>query len=357
MRAGLVIAGTCLSLNLLGCGTSDSQRADRPASAQATSAALLGTGERSAAVDVETLLWPDGGQGGLELLTPHYRILTNVRNPVIRDRLPTFLEDALLHYRSAFDRSRLLPEPAGRMQSYVMADRPGWAQVTSENLPPSRARRYLQIERGGFAEGGVGYLFDIGTQDTFAIAAHEGWHQYTQTTFAGRLPQWLEEGCATYCEGFRWSTAEPDRAVFSAWSNVERFDRLRDAHRAGTLMDLPTLLSAEPAVLLAGSMQATLDYYAQLWALMHFLREGADGRYRSGLMQALQDAAAGRLRRAGFGAMQQRVTGARSFGERVFQIYMNENIAIADAEYRAFVDRVVAPGSKQLIVAGQSPLR
>lgn len=338
-----------VSMLLAGCGST------QPASVSQDVANSPTASVRASEVAVSRHHWPAGGAEGEELRTAHHRVFTNVRNPVISTRLPVFMEDSLLHYRSAFSRSRPLPDPPRTLTSYVMATRGEWANLTAESLPPSRARRYLQIERGGFAENGIGYLFDIGTQDTFAVASHEGWHQYTQTTFAGRLPSWLEEGCATYCEGFRWSTTDRDRAIFSPWSNVERFDRLRDAHRVGSLLSLRELLSARPEVLLAGSADATLDYYAQLWALLHFLIEADDGRYADGLSRVLHDAADGsmaaavRPRALAFGR-------APSLGERVFTTYITPNIAEADAAYQAFVGRVVAPGSKQAIVAGRNPL-
>ncbi len=312
----------------------------------------------SARVSVTRSSWPAGGSGGELISTAHHRIYSTVTNPVIDARLPAFLEDSLLHYRTAFSPIRqpvLLPQPVRPITSYVMGSRNEWAKLTAQQLPPHRARRYLQIQRGGFAERGVGYYFDIGTQDTFAVAAHEGWHQYTQTTFRSRLAPWIDEGCATYCEGFRWSTTNRDRAVFAAWSNVERFDRLRDANRVGSLLSLRELLSARPEVLLAGSADATLDYYAQLWALIHFLVEGENGRYFPGLSRVLQDAASGKLRLnaptpSGF------LNTSTTRGQRLFIAYISPDLDRVSTEYAAFVERVVAPGSKQAIVAGKSPI-
>ena len=146
MKSLLLLGALTGAALVTGCGTTEPSRAAAPGASQPIAA-----GVRSASSTVDAVTWPDGGEQGFEFRTFHHRVLTNVRNPVIRDRLPVFLEDALLHYRSAFDRSRLLPEPAERMTSYVMGDRAGWARVTREQLPANRARRYLQIERGGLA--------------------------------------------------------------------------------------------------------------------------------------------------------------------------------------------------------------
>jgi hypothetical protein len=75
----------------------------------------------------------------------------------------------------------------------------------------SDAEVYLKIQRGGFAASGRAILYDIGPRDTFAIAAHEGWHQYTQKSFRAPLTVSFEEGLATYMEGFRWSDDDRTR--------------------------------------------------------------------------------------------------------------------------------------------------
>lgn len=343
-RLGLVL----VLVSLGGCASTQTvapKQTAAPEQTEPTTASL-----RAGPASVRRSSWSQGGADGQVLETPNHRVFTTVVNPVIAERLPSFVEDSLLQYRSAFGTNgQLLPAPPKPITSYVMATRGEWATLTAEQLPAHRARRYLQIERGGFAENGIGYYFDIGTQDTFAVAAHEGWHQYTQTTFAMRMPSWLDEGCATYCEGFRWDRRDRDRAVFSPWANVERFDRLRDAHRVGTLLSLRELVSARPEVLLAGSTDATLDYYAQLWALIHFLREGEGGRYSAGLTHALNDAATGKMRSALRGR-------GSSVGQTVFTVYVSNDFDRLDREYRAFVDSVVEPGSKQAIVAGRNPL-
>lgn len=337
-----------------------------PASTLTSSAAS--TGQPLASVSTRETAWPAGGANGRELITPNHRVRTTVTNPVIIARLPDFLEDALLHYRTALVG---LPLPKAPMDSYVMGTRLEWARLTAEQVHPRRAEHYLRIERGGFADNGVGFYFDIGTQDTFAVAAHEGWHQYTQTTFQDVLPSWLDEGCATYCEGFRWSTAQNNRAVFLPWANIERYDRLRDAHRVGSLMSLGELLDAHPHQLLAGSADTTLDYYAQLWALIHFLHEGEGGRYAQGLAELLRDCGEGRsaAKLRAMSSQPQGVTtdnrGTRRFfqahlprsGRTLFEAYIDQDIRRVDAEYRSFVDQVVAPGGKQAIAAGRSPLK
>src|SRR6185503_10436721 len=94
------------------------------------------------------------------------------------------------------------------------------------------------------------------SRDTLAIAAHEGWHQYTQETFKHQLPIWLEEGIATYMEGYRSSRdAEPE---FLPWANFERRDALRDAVRSKKLIGMDELLTRSPQSFLSHSKDSLL---------------------------------------------------------------------------------------------------
>src|SRR5690606_28941593 len=129
--------------------------------------------------------------------------------------------------------------------------------------------------------------------DTLAIAAHEGWHQYTQQTFKHQLPVWLEEGIATYMEGFRRN--DDGVLVFTPAANRERQETLRRAVRRGHLIPLNDLLTRTPQSFLGSSKETLLVYYAQVWALTNFLAEGENGRYRAALAEVLTDAAEGRL--------------------------------------------------------------
>lgn len=297
--------------------------------------------------------WTFQDAQGEVIETPHYRILTTIRPGLLAERLPGFLEGAIASYTAALG---TLPLPDEKLETYVMATRPQWVRLT-QMLMRDRADVYLRIQRGGYAADGRGIYFDIGIQDTLAISAHEGWHQYTQTTFKERLPIWLEEGVAAYMEGYRWDSLQ-NRAVFLGWSNVERYDALRRAREDGTLMPLESLLSSEPSELLDRSGDSALTYYAQVWAMVHWLREGDGGRYRPALEAMLSDASAGRLSRTVRSRM-----GAESMGVRrlrsvsTFQAYFDRDLLTASTSYQSFIDRITGPGSKDRIVAGRSPLR
>ncbi len=316
-------------------------------------------GELSAPKLPETLVlktetWTFTGKEGRAITTPSYRIFTTADWPWMIDSMPMFLESALGYYTSALG---TLPKPTRAMDTYLMANRPQWLDLCRSILGPDD-RSFEQIQRGGVTLGGRAMLYNVGPRDTFALVAHEGWHQYTQTAFKDPLPVWLEEGIATYMEGYRWNRQRTTTS-FEPWRNFERFEALRRASDRGRLLSLQDLLMTTPQEELARSDERALTYYGQVWALVHFLREGEGGKYAQGLAEALADAA-----RSGLTHHIERMLGgqaARSHmmrrrGPQLMQAYCTFDLVQADKEYAAFITKVVKPGSGQLISQGKSPV-
>jgi hypothetical protein len=308
--------------------------------------------------------WSFESSPGILLRTPHYRLFTTESDKDLRLAMPELLERALTHYTTALGP---LPTPDLKLDTFLLATRPQWASLTRTIMGPDAAP-YLRIQRGGFASGGRALLFTIGHRDTLAIAAHEGWHQYTQRTFKHELPLWLEEGIAAYMEGFIPDPAAPEYPLFRPWANPERFEQLVSASRTGRLMSLSQLLDLSPANLLNSDTDLALTYYAQTWALVHFLASEPEAHARDPRSTAtnsqfpdlfarcLEDAATGRLRTAidhhhGPGASNLLARERR--GPEVFTTYFGELTTISPA-YDAFI-RIVVEGSKDRIVAGMRP--
>lgn len=281
-----------------------------------------------------------GAASGWTLRTPTHTIHTTVTSNALEAQLAPFALAALVDQTSAI---ATLPRPDTPLEIYIAANRPQWATLTTR-LMREHAPEFLRIDRGGFTSRGTAVLFDIGGRDTLALLAHEHWHAYTQTTFRQPLPTWLEEGLGTYFEGFVTDRSQPGGVRFLPWANVERFDQLRDAEAAGTLMWLPELLVSSPGNMLAEGQDSTLGYYAQLWALVHFLIEHDGGKHRPALERVLEEAATGSPRRA---------RGAVELFTREFDGDLNR----AQAEYHAFVREIVRVGAKDRIVRGESPIR
>ncbi|MBL8990187.1 MAG: DUF1570 domain-containing protein [Phycisphaerae bacterium] len=309
-------------------------------------------GGASASVIESAEPWDFNGVQGQLVRTKHYALYITERAPVIAERLPGFMEASLERYRTVLGPLRA---PEGRMETYVMANRSQWQALTAQQMG-ERARTLLKIERGGFAVGGKAYLFDIGAVDTMSITAHEGWHQFTQRSFAEPMPVWLEEGIAAFMEGHRWT---PKGWVFNGWMNLERFDTLRDASDKNELLGLEDLLNSAPDAMLGWNSQGAVMYYGQVWALVHFLREGEGGKHRAALEKLVSDAAEGRLSAFVLTQMGEKAASsltAKRVGPMIFRAYFDRDLERAGREYRAFVKRLVGPGSRQAIVEGRSPL-
>ena len=299
--------------------------------------------------------WAFGETLGLVLLTDHFRLNTTIaEGPALRD-LPILMEGALRHYTSALGP---LPAPGQPMRSSIFAKRSEWALYTRRKMP-REAETYLAIGRGGYTTEGESVLYDIGRDDTFTIAVHEGWHQYTQTAFRDRLPVWLEEGIACWMEGVRFRR-DSESPVFLPWRNFERYGELRDAERAGRLVPFAELVKSTPQEALGQGKGTLLTYYAQVWALVHFLNEGENGRYRDGLHQAVADAAAGRmvsrlLKSTAIPPEARRPWVVTRNGKWMAMEYFNPNLDELAAQYDAFVRKIVTSGSGQRVWRGESP--
>ena len=335
---------------LTGCAAGVWSSADRVGG---VSAASLSDGpgrltpDTLTSVPVTKRSWHFGGAAGKVITTPHYRVYTTLTRQSILDRLPLFLERAMAHYTTAL---APLPYPRTRLDTYLFESRGQWEAKTRQMLP-RQASTFLTLGRGGFTTRGTSVLYYIGRKDTLAIAAHEGWHQFSQEIFRSQLPLWMEEGIATYMEGY---TSHPDGLPrFRPWMNLERFHTLRDAVRAGRLIPLEDLLSRTPQSFLKDSKNELLIYYAQVWVLTHFLAEGQHGRYRESLREVLIDALRGRLavrslgRRGGPGSVR--------LGSAVMTAYFDSDLTQFEQAYLQFVQRVVRTGGRDRVVQGRSP--
>jgi len=307
------------------------------ADAERVSLTALGATDGITEVDVERQPWQFSVYDGQALLTPHYVVYTTLTRNALLDRLPLFLERGLAHYTSALGP---LPMPRDRLETYLFDTRNQWEAKTRQMLP-DQAGTFLTLGRGGFTTRGTSVLYYIGSRDTLAIASHEGWHQYSQRVLNNQLPLWLEEGMATYMEGY---VSYPDGLPrFRPWANVERYHTLRRAVRADRLIPLSELIRRTPQSFLGDGKARLLVYYAQVWALTRFLAEGDQGQHRAALRQLLADAAAGRViaRIRGSSAVRSdRRRGVRSQirnGPAVLMAYFGGDLESLAESYHAFV--------------------
>ncbi len=300
--------------------------------------------------------WRWTSVSGLELRSEHWVIRSSLRNAAFMASLPAFYEAALRNYRTGLVP---LPTPGAPLESCVFGNREEWARYTEHRLG-SEAAPYLRMGRGGFTTGGEAVLYDIGPRDTLAIAAHEGWHQYTQTTFRHSLPVWLEEGIACYMEGFRQPVGAPE-PTFLPWRNPERYAELRSTARKGRLRPIREVLEGTPQSFLAVSRDAQLSYYAQVWALVHFLRDGEGGRHRAGLERMLADAVDGRVGERirasdALDSRGKRLASTAKTGIWLVTVYLDTDFDRFAEAYDAFVRALVDANAWDRVMRGQSPL-
>jgi hypothetical protein len=348
IRVSRLAASAAIAI-ILGCST-----VATPETKQASPAAV---GVDARRVDPVVEAWKFGEKPGECIDVGTHRIHSTLRDPTIRDRMQVFLPTALDHYRSAIIP---LPAPDGPIDVYLFGTRSDWIAYTRERLP-EEAAMYERLGRGGYTLEGDAVLYDIGRWDTFTIAAHEGWHAYTQRVFRHPLPVWLEEGIACYMEGVRGNSngAPP---TFMPWRNFERFGELRDVMARERFVSLAELIEGTPQDYLRDGRNTLLGYYAQTWALVHFLMEGEGGRYRDGLERLLEDAIEGRISstiwsssRAGT-RNERRMAIGRQVGPAVLREYFSEDIAEISVQYEAFVRALVRRGNGERIWRGEAPV-
>ncbi len=301
--------------------------------------------------------WRWNSVEGLEVDTAHWRVRTSIRNSSLLATLPGFYEAALRNYRIGLVP---LPAPPRRLESCILGNREEWARFTEYRLGPDAAP-YLRMGRGGFTSGGEAVLYDIGYRDTLTIAAHEGWHQYSQTTLRNALPVWLEEGIACFMEGFRLMPGAKE-PVFLPWRNTERYTELRNTIRRRTPYPLREVLEGSPQSFLERGRDAQLAYYAHVWALVHFLRDGCEGRYRPGLERLLDDAVKGKVleRIAASPAIPdargRRLAGEAKAGVWLVLVYFDQDFQGFAESYERFIRAIVDSNAWDRLSRGESPL-
>jgi len=302
--------------------------------------------------------WQFGADPGRLHVSENFRIHSTLSDGSLDRALTTFSERALAQYRSAIV---ALPAPPAPLETFIFGNRAQWERFTRDRLGRS-AGPYLSMGKGGFTTEGDAILYDIGRLDTLTILAHEGWHQYTQRTFRHPLPLWLEEGVACWMEAVRPGRGDSSKSPFLPWRNYERFGELRNGARADMFIPLEALLDSTPEQFLRQGKDRLLLYYAQVWALVHFLNEGEGGRYADALRQLLSDAAEGRL--AGRMANSQAFPNPRArtmhlqsrVGKWVVLEYFNPRFAEFKDEYERFLRQITAPGVSQAVWRGESPV-
>jgi hypothetical protein len=287
--------------------------------------------------DVES--WTAVRPYGKRILTEHWDIRTTVRDDGFLELLPQFMEMSYAQYEKLFP--NLPKEDTSRQLVYLFQTRQEW-DAFSEKLNPGQARVYRRIRSGAYCKGAITVAYYIRRSHTLSILAHEGLHAFVHRHFPGDLPAWLNEGLATYCEGYHYGTTRPK---FTPDRNEFRLNSLRESLLAENLVPLRRLLGTHSARIVRDTSPTVLSYYAQVWGLVVFLRYGENGGYADRFDELLQDLGTERLR-VGVGAY---VAATRTddgkpigFGEALFRKYITEDLESFEQEYKDFLYEVAS---------------
>lgn len=291
-------------------------------------------------VAVEQQDWaaPDGTTG-IQLLTRHYDLRVTTRDTLLQEYLAPFMETAFAQYALLIPSTR---ESSERLVVYLFGTRPEWADFTRRTFP-AQAHTYLHIHAGGFMDhaSATTVAYDLRRDRTLSLLAHEGLHQYVARHVPERIPAWLNEGLATQFEAF---DLRGDRPVFTPRRNFLRKNHLRAAlGPEGEFIPLSELLRMHAGEAVVETGQTVRTYYAQVWSMMLFLREGADGKYAEAFGKLLADAGAGRIGTTVSGYRAATPDAAStSDGEVIFRRYITEDLGGFMSEYRAFARHLVS---------------
>jgi len=221
------------------------------------------------------------------LHTPHYEIYTTIDDrPDLIARTAQLMEGGFDAYRTLAPNVQPTNYP---MKCFLFANNVQWRDFTRQHTGPD-SDIYLKITRGGYTIHDWYVAYYIGDITTYSVAAHEGWHQFVNRHFKGRLPPFLEEGLACMFENVEWNN---DLPRWNLSMNPARTLSLRRAMDAGELFTLDQLVTLHAGMVVNQSNIRIEAFYAQCWAFARFMWEGENGKYRPALQKLFQDTADG----------------------------------------------------------------
>lgn len=210
--------------------------------------------------------WQNHYAPGVTINTEHYQINTTLLEPLMLARLPGFVEAA---YRQYQQQIALKKNTNSKFIIYLFENRDQWEKMTTEFVGRN-APLYLKIKAGAYYLNGATVAYHIGTERTFSVIGHEGWHQFNCRHFKLRLPSWLDEGVAMLFEANEYNKSN---FQFDPAKNLSRLASLRKTIVEKKMIPLTQLLAMNPGQAIVASEDAVEAFYAQSYALARFLRE------------------------------------------------------------------------------------
>jgi len=298
---------------------------------------------RSKSPDLKSVeTWDNKYGPGLRLITEHYEIFTTFLEPAMLRCCPAFMESVYGAYNSQLPE---FVETHSKLTIYLFDTRRQWEDFTRE-FAGEQAETFCRIRAGAYCHNGVCVAYDIGPVRTLSVLGHEGWHQFSGRHFKFRLPSWLDEGVAMLFE-----TAGPEAGTFGLEpaKNTYRLDGLRTTLAEGKMIPLQDLIASNPGQVLAmDHTEAVMAFYSQSYALVRFLREGADGRRLDAYHRLLADGLYGRWP---LDKVSSKIAADRNIPRNIlwnhivslvlFEDYVGSDYEQIEKEYLAFCRRIV----------------
>jgi hypothetical protein len=285
--------------------------------------------------------WENTYGPGLKLTTDHYEVYTTLLNPLILSRVPGFVESAYKAYQKQLPE---LVETKFKMSVYLFAKRKQWEDFTrvfvGENAP-----LYLKIKSGAYCLNDACVAYNIGSNATFSVIGHEGWHQFNQRHFRYRLPSWLDEGIAM---AFEYNRYENGLFTFDPSQNLNRLGGLKLTLAEDKMIPLRVLIGLDPGQAVRIGQDATQAFYSQSYALVRFLKEDNYGQRLAQYHQMLMGAVDGTWpltdeakKIASNRNIPLTIEYNRAAGTKLFEYYIGTDFAGIEQQYLLFCRKLV----------------
>ena len=293
-------------------------------------------------------VWNNQYGPGLKLTTAHYEIFTTLLEPSMLRQIAGLIESAYKAYNLQ------LPEPVetrARFTIYLFADRRQWEDFTN-NFTGEQAAIFRRIKAGAYYHNGACVAYDIGSERTFSVLAHEGWHQFSDRHFKFRPPSWLDEGIAML---FETQAAVDGTFDFEPAENAYRLDALKKTLSKNKMLPLRDLIATTPGDVLATDQTETvLAFYSQSYALVRFLRESDGGKRMDAYHRLLADGLRGDWP---LDEVSKKIATDRNIPRNIlwnhlvslvlFHEYIGDDYEPVEKEYLAFCRQIVADEPQQ----------
>jgi len=290
-------------------------------------------------------VWNNQYGPGLKLTTAHYEIFTTLLEPFVLRHSAGLIESAYKAYNLQ------LPEPIEtktKFTIYLFADRRQWEDFTN-NFAGQQAEIFRRIKAGAYCHNGACVAYDIGSERTFSVLAHEGWHQFSSRHFKFRLPSWLDEGVAML---FETQAAGDGTFDFEPAKNAYRLDALKKTLSKDKMVPLRNLIATTPGdVLATDQTEAVMAFYSQSYALIRFLRETGGGERLDDYHRLLADGLKGDWP---LDEVSKKIAADRNIPRNIlwnhlvslvlFHEYIGDDYEPVEKEYLAFCRQIVADG-------------